>query len=489
MKIAKSLACVAILCLFVSLHAQSDDVTLTVMGQGKTIEEAQQQAFRDAIMQTYGVFVSSNTEVANEKLKADSVNIITNGSVKRFEVVSKQDNPDGTKAVMLKVVVSTQNLGAFFEGASGSTAKISGGLIAFKFKQQKLNELNEVDSIKNMVEVLKSILDRSFDYSATIAAEPYVSNTNPKEYVIPVQIDIKFNKNVQLFVEYFEKTIGAIQLTKKEADSYLKSNKKVYLMRCLTSAGSPVIRNLKSRPGDQEIISYNNQGVKSTLGDPYPIYLRARESISMITDLIFKYLPDRNFGIKENSGEFIFKLGTNNYGGHKDERGEISESKFRSELEKINPAFKFEDFSVLIFNVIRNDPAPGGGYYSYESYEDYTKLAFMRIENSQLGKTKTQKKLKFHTKGIDDIPDKIIYSQEKEVYESLFLFLRTFKPGYSAFRTTVGISVNQNVLERLTELKAVGKGSDLSNGINIDIPPDKEATAAKPAASRADQQK
>lgn len=478
MKIAKSLACVAILCLVVSLHAQSDDVTLTVMGQGKTIEEAQQQAFRDAIMQTYGVFVSSNTEVANEKLKADSVNIITNGSVKRFEVVSKQDNPDGTKAVMLKVVVSTQNLGAFFEGASGSTAKISGGLIAFKFKQQKLNELNEVDSIKNMVEVLKSILDRSFDYSATIAAEPYVSNTNPKEYVIPVQIDIKFNKNVQLFVEYFEKTIGAIQLTKKEADSYLKSNKKVYLMRCLTSAGGPVIRDLRDLKSshDHEIISYNNQGVKSTMGDPYPIYLRARESISMITDLIFKYLPDRNFGIKENSGEFIFKLGTNNYGGHKSQPGESAESKFRSELEKINTAFKFEDFSVLIFNVIRNEPNPWGGYYSGEIYEDYTKLAFMNIENE-------------YTKVIDDIPDKIIYSQEKEVYESLFLFLRTFKPGYSAFRTTVGISVNQNVLERLTELKAVGKGSDLSNGINIDIPPDKEATAAKPAASRADQQK
>ena len=485
MKIAKSLACVAILCLVVSLHAQSDDVTLTVMGQGKTIEEAQQQAFRDAIMQTYGVFVSSNTEVANEKLKADSVNIITNGSVKRFEVVSKQDNPDGTKAVMLKVVVSTQNLGAFFEGASGSTAKISGGLIAFKFKQQKLNELNEVDSIKNMVEVLKSILDRSFDYSATIAAEPYVSNTNPKEYVIPVQIDIKFNKNVQLFVEYFEKTIGAIQLTEKEADSYLKSNKKVYLMRCLTSAGSPVIRNLKSIGGQiisHEIISYNNQGVESTMGDPYPIYLRARESISMITDLIFKYLPDRNFGIKENSGEFIFKLGTNNYGGYKNEFDEFHdkspESKFRSELEKINPAFKFEDFSVLIFSVIGNDTGLVGGYYSYESYEKFTKHAFMRIEN-----------LKSYTKAIDDIPDKIIYSQENEEYKSLFLFLRTFKPGYSAFRTTVGISVNQNVLERLTELKAVGKGSDLSNGINIDIPPDKEATAAKPAASRADQQK
>ena len=155
------------------LHAQSDEVTLTVMGQGKTVEEAQQQAFRDAIMQTYGVFVSSNTEVANEKLKADSVNTITNGSVKKYEIISKQDNPDGTKAVLLKVVVSTQTLGAFFE-STGSTAKISGGLISFKFKQQKLNEINEINSIKNMVEVLKYILDRSFDYSASIAAEPYV---------------------------------------------------------------------------------------------------------------------------------------------------------------------------------------------------------------------------------------------------------------------------------------------------------------------------
>lgn len=50
-----------------TLLAQEGDANLTLMGQGKTIEEAQQQAFRDTIMQTYGAFVSCETEVVGEK--------------------------------------------------------------------------------------------------------------------------------------------------------------------------------------------------------------------------------------------------------------------------------------------------------------------------------------------------------------------------------------------------------------------------------------
>lgn len=436
MKIVKPLAYITILFLLVSLHAQSDEVTLTVMGQGKTVEEAQQQAFRDAIMQTYGVFISSNTEVANEKLKADSVKIITNGSVKRFEVVSKQDNPDGTKAVMLKVVVSTQNLGAFFEGASGSTAKISGGLIAFKFKQQKLNELNEVDSIKNMVEVLKSILDRSFDYSATIAAEPYASSQSSDEYIIPVKINFVFNKNILLFVEYFEKTIKAIQLNKDEADSLIRSNKTVYLMQC-----------------DARRVN---------------IYLRSGSSLEMITRLLFEYLPDRKFEIKDNLGESIFKLGTKNYATY-EKFGNLAKNLFNRDLKEMNRGVKFDDAVVQILD-------------AYPNRADFADLAFLGYKGAYF--TILQKN-DFDSGGPNDTRAggrRTLYSKENE-RPLLFSFTRTFKPSVTAFSTTIAIAVNQNKLEKLTELKAIGIGSDLNNNINIDILPDREATAAKPAES------
>lgn len=88
-----------------TLLAQGGDVNLTLIGQGKTIEEAQQQAFRDTVMQTYGAFVSCETEVVGEKPKADLVNTISNGVVKKCFMISISEYPESAITTMLKVSV------------------------------------------------------------------------------------------------------------------------------------------------------------------------------------------------------------------------------------------------------------------------------------------------------------------------------------------------------------------------------------------------
>ena len=56
-----------LIALFVTINLQVQDsdktVTLRVTGQGKTIEEAKQNALRSAIEQAFCSFISSKTEI------------------------------------------------------------------------------------------------------------------------------------------------------------------------------------------------------------------------------------------------------------------------------------------------------------------------------------------------------------------------------------------------------------------------------------------
>jgi hypothetical protein len=210
------------------LHAQSDEVTLTVMGQGKTVEEAQQQAFRDAIMQTYGVFVSNNTEVVNEKLKSDSVNTITNGVVKKYVVISTSGSPDGTITSMLKVSVSTSQMGAFFNN-TGANATLNGSLLAFAIQQQRLNENNELKAVSSVIKVSEDILSRSFNYNISIPTSPYeVREKDAAKYRVPAIIRISFNENVELFNKLLVDSLEAISLSEAERSAYSSLGKPTY---------------------------------------------------------------------------------------------------------------------------------------------------------------------------------------------------------------------------------------------------------------------
>lgn len=278
----KCIILVASLFLASLLHGQSDEVTLTVMGQGKTIEEAQQQAFRDAIMQTYGVFVSSNTEVANDKLKADTVNTITSGSVKKYDVISKTDLPDGSMALALRVVVSTQALGSFFE-SSGGSAKIAGGLFAFKMKQQQLNERNEVAAVKNMIVALKNILARSFDCQLEMTRSPSQPDRAKNEYLLPLSVTIKFNVNINSFVSCFSDTISAISLSTNELQEYHDQNREVFPVQILLRGASWNPReSLNDNLVMNRIRDLNEKQYLSRLG-----YLRCIESLEAIEGLFF----------------------------------------------------------------------------------------------------------------------------------------------------------------------------------------------------------
>ena len=55
----------------ISLYAQSEDVRLVVLGEGKNKAEATATAMRAAVEQAYGAFVSYNTTILNDETIRD----------------------------------------------------------------------------------------------------------------------------------------------------------------------------------------------------------------------------------------------------------------------------------------------------------------------------------------------------------------------------------------------------------------------------------
>ena len=214
-------------------YSQADKtVTLVVSAQGETQEEAKQNALRNAIEQAFGTFISSNTEILNDELVKDEIVSISNGNIKKFEVISEVEIPEVGHATTLKATVSINKLTTFVE-SKGVEIEFKGSLFGANIKQQRMNEEAEWKSIINLCEVSNSILSKSLDYSIEIG-EPVkaqrMRSFEPKtnDYQIMLTITASPNINFDKFVNYFFSSIKSIAMPVFEQEDYKKLKKKIY---------------------------------------------------------------------------------------------------------------------------------------------------------------------------------------------------------------------------------------------------------------------
>lgn len=209
------------------VQAQGDKpVTLTVTGQGKTHDEATQNALRSAIEQAFGTFISSKTEILDDKLVMDEIISVANGNIQNYDVISEVQLPDGDYAISLKAVVSVTKLTSFVEN-KGVVTEFKGSILAANIKQQMLNEENENKAISNIASVCKTILDRSCDFEIMVGVPKQKNNDNNK-WAIPLTVNVKFNKNIENFKMYFSNSIRGLSMSSKDVTKYHQLGKKTY---------------------------------------------------------------------------------------------------------------------------------------------------------------------------------------------------------------------------------------------------------------------
>jgi hypothetical protein len=213
----------------INLSAFSQDdktVTLVVSGQGKTQDEAKQNALRSAIEQAFGTFISSKTEILNDNLVKDEIVSIANGNIQKFDIISEVQIPNGGYASTLKATVSVTKLTSFIE-SKGVVVEFKGNLLATNIKQQMLNEKNEIKSMSNIVNVCRDILDRSFDFEI-VSGEPKQKNNDNNKWNVPLKVNAKFNKNIELFTQYLYKSLKDLSMSQEEIEQYKSLGKKTY---------------------------------------------------------------------------------------------------------------------------------------------------------------------------------------------------------------------------------------------------------------------
>ena len=231
----KQLFLIVALALSINAYAQDNKtVTLVVSGQGKTQDEAKQNALRNAIEQSFGSFISSNTEILNDELVKDEIVSIANGNIQKFEVISEVEVPEVGHATTLKATVSVTKLTSFVE-SKGVEIEFKGSLFGANLRQQRINENAELQAIINLCEVSNEILSKSIDYSIEVD-DPVKANSmrsfrpQQDDYQILFTIKLSPNKNFDQFVNYFYSSIKAISMPVPEQENYIKLNKDIYYL-------------------------------------------------------------------------------------------------------------------------------------------------------------------------------------------------------------------------------------------------------------------
>lgn len=231
----KYLVLLGILFSTINLIAQTDSipnssndktVTITVTGQGKTIDDAKTNALRSAIEQAFGAFISSNTTILNDSIIRDEVVSVSNGNIQKYAVMAENALPAGTFSVTLKVNVSVNKLTNYCQ-SKGIKIEFEGGLFAVNIKQKILNEDAEVKSIWNALNVINPILNQSFDYTLK-SEEPLASGNDNNIWIVPMKVSVKTNKNITLVFDYLKQICKNLSMNESESKGYVALNKKIY---------------------------------------------------------------------------------------------------------------------------------------------------------------------------------------------------------------------------------------------------------------------
>lgn len=197
-------------------------IRLVVSGEGATKEEATKVALRSAIEQTFGAFVSSNTDVLNDDIIKDEIATVSSGNIQSYKELSSKDL-GATKVVNVETVVSIGNLISFAK-SKGMKAELSGATFAMNMKMKELNKNNELLAISHLIKqlLMVGLNNNLYDFKLKLG-EPKQSS-HPDFYTISATVQAIPNKNAKEFLDIYMKTMKSLSLSESEIKEYEKSN-------------------------------------------------------------------------------------------------------------------------------------------------------------------------------------------------------------------------------------------------------------------------
>ena len=132
------------------------EVTLTTIGEGSTRDEAVKNAWRSALEQAYGAFMSSSSISVDDELQKDEIVSITSGNIKNYKVLGEVTREDGMIVTSCVVTVSLTKLLDYMQ-STGAEVAFSGASFAAKIQLEELNKENERKAIEHLIDALSAM--------------------------------------------------------------------------------------------------------------------------------------------------------------------------------------------------------------------------------------------------------------------------------------------------------------------------------------------
>ncbi len=206
----------------ICLFGQPKEVTLVVVGEGATKEEATNNALRSAVEQAFGVFVSANTEILNDELVRDEIAMVSTGNISSFEELSAERLPSGLNHVSLKTTVSIGKLITYAK-SHGSAAEFAGNTFAANLRLRELNKANEEMALRDLVQLIHSMAPQMFDFVLIPDDNPKYDQKNDG-YVFNFGIKVYENEQSKSVYQAIFNTLASLALTNIEVQEYENNN-------------------------------------------------------------------------------------------------------------------------------------------------------------------------------------------------------------------------------------------------------------------------
>ena len=211
----------------VAAYSQPKEVTLVVTGEGATKEEATSNALRSAVEQTFGVFVSANTEILNDDLVRDEVLTISSGNIRSYEEMASISSPDGRVMVTLNAVVSIGQLVSFAQNHGAST-EFAGSTFGANMRLYELNKQSQQKALSNLYSELLALSSTLFDYKLEVGepvaegnslfgvGDPRSAKKDEKGVYVPMTVKVVANENTKAVGDFFLNKVRSVSYSAKD---------------------------------------------------------------------------------------------------------------------------------------------------------------------------------------------------------------------------------------------------------------------------------
>lgn len=204
-------------CICVINAYTQNEVSLVVSADGATKTQAIDNALRSAIEQTYGTFVSANTEILNDELVKDEIVTVSSGNIQKYNEVASVVLPNGNTSITLSVTVSISKLVSYAQ-SKGSECEFAGATFGANQRLYQFNKKNEQIAIQNMIKQLEA-LRPIYDYELVLGDPHIVPNSNDRLTEFHVHINVKSNDKTKQFISIITKTLNSLAMTEDQVKS------------------------------------------------------------------------------------------------------------------------------------------------------------------------------------------------------------------------------------------------------------------------------